>query len=533
LARVDFKNIKKIYLKIYKTDDINNSILEDIEKIGTKELIKNIEIELPENSYKNSSTEISLGKYDSGEYIFILSYNRKSTKHNYIVGKFLVSNIGILKQNRNILILDRSSGEPIEDAKVIFYEDIDRTNQITSLYSDKNGVVKAPKSIKKYFLDIEYKSHIIKIHDVIYSSDKKSKLKPKNSLFLITDKKQYSIGEKVKFQGITIKSFPDKAPKILPKRKIELELYEKDNLIKSKIFKSDNFGAFNGYFQIPKDVKADNLILKSNDIQERINIINQREKNFKINIKNIDISDKSQITGEILSNSNRPIKIKSLKYYLQKGDNLIKVDNIDIKDSGEFKISIKTPPNNIYRVYIIAKNIKGKKESVGKEINRKYANIKAKLLIDKIIDKNSPKYLRIEAKNLDGDDINISGEIVVEKINPIKLSKYRYWKSINQPIFNDIKFGKEFFQYTKREDIEVIKKINFDSSKQNRIELNIKNRGIYRVKLKTKDIYGKEVEFTKKIVIFDRDNNVAPFKTQIWHILDKDRYNIGSMLYLQ
>ncbi len=40
LARVDFKNIKKIYLKIYKTDDINNSILEDIEKIGTKELIK-------------------------------------------------------------------------------------------------------------------------------------------------------------------------------------------------------------------------------------------------------------------------------------------------------------------------------------------------------------------------------------------------------------------------------------------------------------------------------------------------------------
>jgi len=200
LARVDFKNIKKIYLKIYKTDDINSSILEDIEKIGTTEPIKNIEIELPENSYKNSSTEISLGKYDSGEYIFILSYNRKSTKHNCIVGKFLISNIGILKQNRNILILDRSSGEPIEDAKVIFYEDIDRTNQITSLYSDKNGVVKAPKSIKKYFLDIEYKSHIIKIDDVIYSSDKKSKLKPKNSLFLITDKKQYSIGEKVNFK---------------------------------------------------------------------------------------------------------------------------------------------------------------------------------------------------------------------------------------------------------------------------------------------------------------------------------------------
>jgi len=62
--------------------------------------------------------------------------------------------------------------------------------------------------------------------------------------------------------------------------------------------------------------------------------------------------------------------------------------------------------------------------------------------------------------------------------------------------------------------------------------LNIKNRGIYRVKLKTKDIYGKEVEFTKKIVIFDRDNNVAPFKTQIWHILDKDRYNIGSTALL-
>ncbi len=62
--------------------------------------------------------------------------------------------------------------------------------------------------------------------------------------------------------------------------------------------------------------------------------------------------------------------------------------------------------------------------------------------------------------------------------------------------------------------------------------MNIKNRGIYRVKLKTKDIYGKEVEFTKKIVIFDRDNNVAPFKTQIWHILDKDRYNIGSTALL-
>ncbi len=172
----------------------------------------------------------------------------------------------------------------------------------------------------------------------------------------------------------------------------------------------------------------------------------------------------------------------------------------------------------IYRVYIIAENIKGKKESIGKEINRESANIKVELLIDKLIDKNSPKYLRVEAKNLDGDDINISGEIIIEKITPVKLYKYRYWKNISEPIFDDIKFGKEFFQYTKKEDIDIFKKIDFDSSKLNNLELNINNSGTYRVKLKTKDRYGKEVEFTKKIVIFDRDEDNAPFKIRYGYV---------------
>jgi len=536
LARVDFKNVKKIYIKIFKNSDINNSIIENkIEYLNSLKPFREIELNLPDTQpYTNESTEISLGEYDIGEYTLLLSYNNKYIPKDTAIGTFRVSNIAILKQNKHLLIVDRKSGKPIVGAKIIFYEDINREKILTSIFSNKNGLVEIPKSLKKYFIDVEYKNRIFKIKDLISKNQIKIALKPKTKVYILKDKKSYFPNETIKFQGIIVKSFPDKEPKAISNKKIELTLYNRNNKkLKSQILKSDNFGTFSGKFKIPNDITTDTLTLKSNyNSIDKIKILHDKKSNIDILLNKIDISKNSKIEGVVESKSNLDFKLKSIRFYLLKNRVLVDAGSGRVFSKNRFSIELNTPSNSHYMVYIIATSLKGEKSLIAKDLNRKRANLRVKLIIDNLLNKNSSKTLFIKAKNLQGDDVNISGKIVVEKIIPTKLFRYRYWQDITKPIYNEIEFGRKFVNFFKKENRKVVQKISFNTKKRDKIDLKIEESGIYEIKLLTKDKKGIDAKFSKKIVVFDIDSNKPPFKTYIWDILDKKSYQVGSTAIL-
>ena len=536
LARVDFKNIKKIYIKVFRDRDINSSIVENrVEYLNSLKPFREIEVKLPETPYKRESTEISLGEYDIGEYIFMVSYNNRYKIGETIIGNFKVSRVGILKQHRNLLVLDRKSGEPIIGAKVIFYKDINREEVITSIFSNKNGIVNVPKSLKRYFIDIEYKNIVLKIPDLISKTQIKKALKPKTKIYILKDKSRYSKRDRIKFQGVVIKSFPDREPKALTNKKIELTLYSNKNgkPLESKIVKSDDFGTFSGEFKIPDNISSDTLIIKSNhNTIDKVKILQSDKTQIDILLNRVDIGKKSRIEGVVKSKENIDFKLKSIKFYLLKDRVLVDAGDGKVLNRDRFSIELNTPSDSHYLVYIIATGLNGKKSLIARDLNRKRANLRVKLIIDSILNKNSSKSLYIKAKNLQGEDINISGKIVVEKITPTKLFRYRYWQRVTKPIYDNITFGRKFIPFLKKDEKRIVEKIPFNSKKSNRVNLKLERSGVYKITLYTKDRRGVEAKFTKKVVIYGIDENRPPYRTYIWDILDKKSYQVGSTALL-
>ncbi|HHB94283.1 MAG TPA: hypothetical protein ENK88_03975, partial [Campylobacterales bacterium] len=295
LTKITYKNIHNIAIKVFQP--------------LTKKTIHDFNISLPlTNDYKKHSTEISLGSYDLGEYIVIIS-----NENNIIYKSIYISNLAYFYKNSEILVVDRKIGKPIKGAKVLFYKD-DKKSLITTIQSDKNGLVKVPQTLNKYYIEIKYGKDRLKVQDIMkYTKIDKSRKKSKEKIDFFTDKDIYKPDDDIKFKGIIVKQFLDKKPKVVPNKKVKITLFNNNKKIESKIFKSDEFGSIYGLFHIPQDTIGD--INLSSKLGNKILVIqkNRLDKNSTTKKFTKNINKTINIYKELDKNSAKVIKIDTSK----------------------------------------------------------------------------------------------------------------------------------------------------------------------------------------------------------------------------
>ncbi|MCK4440489.1 MAG: hypothetical protein KAU90_00690, partial [Sulfurovaceae bacterium] len=420
LTKIIYKNIHNISIKVFQP--------------STKKTIYDFNISLPlTNDYKKHSTEISLDSYELGEYIIIIT-----SGNNVIYSYITISNLAYFYKNSKILIVNRESGEPIKGAKVLFYKK-NKKSLLTAIKSNKNGIVQIPKTLDKFYIEIEYGKDRLKVKNIMQYTkiDNKSKNKLKEKIYLFTDKDIYKPNENIEFKGIIIKQFLDKKPKVIPNKKVKITLSNNNKKIESKIFKSDEFGSIYGSFHIQKYTIGD-----------------------------INLSSK-------LGN----------------------------------------------KIITIQKNI------LDKNITIKKPNRIINMIIDNQIDKNSAKIIKIDTTKV------IRGKVVIEKLKPEdRVYRKRYWNRPDKPLYNSKEFKKLFpdYLYNQNRDKTVIKTIPFNTKKSKEILLEGLEQGEYKLTLYTTNKYGTKIEQIKNIIIYDIHQTKPPYKTYIWHKLDKNSYNVGS-----
>ena len=294
LTKISYKNIQDIYIKVIKLTPKEQNRLYSLKIKDKKQYISSLKsfnefnISLPKtDDYKNHSTEISLGKYDLGSYIFMISADKLFEK-NMVYQNINISKIAYFSKNSEILIVDRDSGEPIDQAKVLFFDKRESNKPITILKSDKNGLVEVPKILNEYYIEIENGKDILNLKNTTryYKKVEEKKEKTEEKIYFFTDKTIYNHSQDIKFKALIIKKFSDKKPQILPKKKVEVILYSGKRKLESKIFKSDEFGAFYGSFHIPEDGIENELTLYSKFGIKNIYIAKPKKSKTNIDIEN-------------------------------------------------------------------------------------------------------------------------------------------------------------------------------------------------------------------------------------------------------
>ncbi len=575
LAKISYKNIDKIYLKVLKVTSKEIKELyniygkERIDYINKLKSIKENSITLPKiDDYKNHSSEISLGSYGLGNYLFVVSNDINFSKNiSYTLSS--VSKLAYFHKNSKILVVDREYGNPLKDVNISFYSHNyniklkkDETKLISTIKSNKDGLLDIPKNIKNYSIKLSYGKDTLKFYsDRFYKyKDSSKKDKSKEIIYIFTDKTIYKPSERVLFKGLVIKRFSNKKPKIISNKKVKITLNShKGKELKSKIFKTDEFGSIYGSFSIPKDIELGNLYLSSNIFGGKsITVKKYKKEKFSVEFsklnKNYRLGDKVSVEGVIKSSSGNRLDGVEVKYRVYRVASFPWIDDYDKKPKvlkeeevavgkiltnkkGKFKIEFETKskfkkdkPLFSYRVSIDV-NSMGEKQSFVRVVNLGSVAITVDMIIDKELDGNRANFIELDSKDLYGNFKGVKGKIVIERLKDRdRIYRKRYWSRVDRPIYTNSEFRKLFknYEYDNDREKEKIKTIKFNTEKSKKILLEHLPQGEYLFTLFTEDRYGIKVKKSKKITIYNLNKKTPPYKMALWQKTDKKEYKIGS-----
>jgi len=592
LSRITYRNGHELFVKIIKlTPDEREKFTkknynQQREYIKSLYAFKNLKINLPKTEdYKQHSTEVSLDSYDIGEYLFVLSFQKKINKHS-IYKIVNVSNIAYMKQGqKKLLIVHRKTGQPLAGVKTTFYESRysrkvgKHESKLHSIIdSNEKGEVSIPELKENYFVIFENKKDRLDLREYSYYHTYNNQYK-NHSIPLVkffTDRSIYRPNQSIFFKGLAVKQFTQQAPEVLSNKEVKVSFFNTNNqLIESKTFTTNEFGTFNGSFTAPKSGLLGSMRLEA-DIGGSRNIQVEEYKRPKFEVtfkplnKSYSLEDTIEIIGETKAFAGNGIEDAKVKYrvtrmasfpwvYWWQRGNIYKSYTQEIASgtvktdrNGQFKINfqalidkkvnIKDRPNYNYKISVDVTDSTGETHSNSKNILLGYIGVQVDMKVESELNQESNKSITINSTNLDGEFQAIQGKILVEKILPEpKVYRSRYWGKIDKKLYTKEEFSKLFkdYRYSKNEinpQKEFIKEIQFNTQTSKNISLNNLEQGKYRLTLKSFDQKGMEVSKIKDITIYDLKSKEAPRTTYLWHKIDKKKYDslpTNSRLYLK
>jgi uncharacterized protein YfaS (alpha-2-macroglobulin family) len=592
LSRISYRNTHELFIKVIKLNPderekfTKKNYNEQREYIKSLYAFKNLKINLPKtDDYKQHSTEVSLDSYETGEYIFVLSFQKKINKHS-IYKVVNVSNIAYMKQGqKKLLIVHRKTGQPMIGVKTSFYQnryDRVRGKNETKLYStiesNEKGEVSIPQLKENYFIIFENKKDRLDIREYNYYRTYQEQYKDAGQSFVqfFTDRAIYRPNQTLYFKGLAVKRFNNKAPKVLNNKKVKVSFFNTNNQrIESKTFTTNEFGTFNGNFTTPKSGLLGSMRIQA-DIGglTRVQVEEYKRPKFEVTFKPLkrsySLEDTIEVIGETKAFAGNRISGAKVTYKVirsasfpwrywwekrsiyQSHEQKIDSGTVKTDNSGQFKINFKAiidkkvnaqnRPNYNYSIFVDVTDSTGETHSNVKNILLGYVGIQIDMKIASEMNQENNKTVIINSTNLDGAFQAIQGELLIEKILPEpKVYRSRYWEKIDKPLYSKKEFNKLFknYKYSKNqigEEIEFIRSIKFNTKIDKLVSLNGLKQGKYRLTLKSFDQKGLEVSKIKYISIYDLKSKEAPRTTYLWHKVDKRHYDTlptNCKLYLK
>lgn len=285
---VTYQNFNTIYFRIIS---LTPELKKYIEKNNNDDVFKrfigenNIRMwqqDLPKtDDYLSHSAEVKIDALPVGEYVLIGSADENFSldKNPLAAQYFYVSDISFINSDLQYFVLNRSTGKPLEGAKVQVweqkYDNSSRGYHLTKkelTKSDENGYFKLSEPKKNddsrnIRLDITYENDHLFLNDyqyVYYNNynrdedddyeNQKDFDEDNAKVFLFTDRSIYRPGQTVYYKGIGVtKDWKTKKP-ILLQSKDSLDIVFSDannqKVDSIKVLLND-FGSFNGKFKIP------------------------------------------------------------------------------------------------------------------------------------------------------------------------------------------------------------------------------------------------------------------------------------------
>ncbi|CAA6810803.1 MAG: FIG00652507: hypothetical protein [uncultured Sulfurovum sp.] len=579
LASLQYRNIETLFVRVLKPTKEEfkkfNSLYKTAEKqtyLKSLNSFKTFHVDLvKDHDYKQHATELSLGNYDLGSYLFLFSEEANFTS-NVSHQSVNISNIAYLQQKNKLLVLHRKTGEPLENVKATFYKN--QRNQESFLeeaHSDKNGFVNLPKVYGEYKIVFEYNSDRLNSKSYSQNDYERDKSSHQQVIFF-TDRSIYRPNQPIYFKGLAVEHSSIKKPKILTNTSVTVSFLNTNNQkIESKEFTTDEYGTFHGEFTSPSSGLLGYMQLNASiGGSTGIRVEEYKRPKFEVTFKKLQnsyvLGDNIQLLGEAKAYAGNGISNAKVSYDIKRiarfpwrnywepypphNEKVIKEGDVQTDEQGLFHIDFDAlkvdsldshSPNYYYTVTASVTDTTGETQRTYKTIVLGMVGIRADMLVNTAYSTEENKTITVETKNLDGEFQALQGEIVIEKLaKEERLYKRRYWddeQNIDRPLYTKEAFEKlfpnyKFLEEESKAEKHFIKSIPFDTQQSKKVSLGTLEQGEYLLTLHTTDSSGKKVSTSETVNIYDLKAKDPHQKTTLWYKNFHNEYKAGENIVL-
>ncbi len=511
LARLDFKNVTKLYFRIVKVDPekyreqaLMRFGKEQIANYLKNPVVHEWQLDLPDTKdHQNHATEIKISGMDKGFYFVFISDTPDFDKTgNLEYNPFWVSNLSYLTKidrttnNFEIFVLDRKKGTPVPGVIITTYRTVYEPRgreysikKLNTWQADDAGYLKintpAGDGNSSFFFSLA------KNGDELYSEGNQHMYRHRGDdnfrtkTYLFTDRAVYRPGQTVYFKGITVDKKGNEV-KIKPGYDINLRLMNvnyKEVATLDKI--TNDYGSFSGSFVIPQGGLNGRMTIKCSSGTISFLVEEYKRPTFRVAFDTIQETYKlgqeitvpgfaETYTGNAVVGAEVKYRVVQqvmqipyyrFYYYIpQLKEREIANGKIISDEDGHFMISFPTEkepdteygfsPNYIFKIYADVTDFTGEVQSAETNVNVGPVSKLITISSEDNIWKEKTEGVKVNVRNLSGAAIDMKTNVEVYRlIPPEHLMVKRNWTRPDIYLLPESDYRKEFpYQVYKNED---------------------------------------------------------------------------------
>jgi hypothetical protein len=572
-ALVSYRNISKIYGRIIRVNNNNNFfenrwIKEFWQSVVAWPSYKTFTQNLPDTKdYQLHSVEIKIDELPLGQYILLTSDKETFTDSTDKLSaqQFFVSNLSFVQSKNDFFVVSRDNGKPIQGANVLITY---QTDKILKKTTDKNGFFSST------ILGSYYSVVISKDQDTLdlkqngrtfyfdYNNDgdnavsEKEYEKKNQRMFFFTDRSIYRPGQAVFFKGIGVtKDYKTKLSKTVDTKKTDW-LYLLDvnhKKIDSASFALNEYGSFNGKFQLPQNVLTGSFSFSVGYGYQLINnyfrVEEYKRPTFTISFDKkkgaYRLNDSITITGSVAAYSGNMVTDAKMMYTVKRNGRFldpwyrsrlsypsreIKHGEIKTDEQGKFSIRFKASADDIIDKsgkpvfdFVIAADVtdlSGETRSGSTSLSIAFSAIQLQVNVPMVNEADSLKKIGVVSTNMDNQAEPALVNVKIFSLQvPENTIRERYWQRPDQFVMDK----KEFASYFPADEYDaesnfrnwatkaLVKEGTVNTKNENNFSLggNTLNPGFYRIEATTTDQYGEEIKTLQYAQVFSLNTNAG------------------------
>ncbi len=510
---VQYRNVSQAFGRILKLD--NNAGFEERnhdqdywKKLLAQKAYKSFTQLLPvTNDFQQHNVEIKIDALPSGQYILLLSddiaFALDSGK--FAAQPFDVSSISYINNGGDYFVLNRETGQPVQQANVkidalTYNYNTNRyfSSLVAKMVTDNNGYFKMPDDKRdRNIIEVTISTATDRLQlrennyyrpyyydagdDQQYKTDAAFE-KAHTSLYFFTDRSIYRPGQTVYFKGIAVtKNGSTMLPQLLQYSKtISVALQDVNrNQVDSLQLSLNEYGSFSGKFKIPQQVLTGNFAINADGFngEADISVEEYKRPTFYVEFDTIknsyrlgdtihikgkanayagNAADGAEVTFNVQRNTRFLYDWMSWRYpHPASPSQQIAAGRIVTGSDGSFEIIFvakpdpavdkKTDPVFDFNVEVSVTDSKGETRDATTNIPIGYKSMQVRLSVPPTTEVNDLQRFEVSAQNLSGENIPAEVHVTVSLLQSEKrLIRKRYWEQPDQFVFTENEYIRYF-----------------------------------------------------------------------------------------